>query len=124
MPGDQDEGLVERFRDLASAEYAEIVEECEAKFVKEIEFERFRENFTFEEAEEIRQDLEKIRRWLGKVEARDWFGGPGRDEAHGWLDRCESLLEAFEDEVYARTGGHDLGAEAAPAEVEAEAEEG
>ena len=54
--------FVEGFRSQSAKEYAEIVEECETKFVKEIEFERFRENYTFEEAEEIRQDLEKLRR--------------------------------------------------------------
>jgi DNA-binding transcriptional regulator PaaX len=61
--------FVDGFRGQSAKEYAEIVEECETKFVKEIEFERFRENYTFEEAEEIRQDLEKLRRWLTKVEA-------------------------------------------------------
>jgi hypothetical protein len=107
LPGDQDARMMESFRSLAAKEYAEIVEECETKFVKEIEFERFRENYTFEEAEEIRQDLEKIRRWMTKVEARDWFGGPGRDEARTWMDRCEELLEAFEVDVYKWTEGRD-----------------
>jgi hypothetical protein len=107
LPFNQNAGIVERFRQLAAHEYAEIIEECETKFVKEIEFERFRENYTFEEAEEIRQDLEKIGRWLAKVIARDWFDGPGRADAQAWLARCETLLDAFEAEVYQRTGGHD-----------------
>src|SRR3569833_4481622 len=55
------------FRDLRNKEYAEIVEECETKFVKEVEFEHFRQNYTFEEAEEIEQDLEKIQRWFSTV---------------------------------------------------------
>lgn len=107
LPDGQDDVVVERFRDLAAREYAELVEECETKFVKEIEFEHFRENYSFEEAEEIRQDLEKIKRWLARVEARDWFAGSGRDEAHAWVARCEELLESFEDEVFRRTGGTD-----------------
>ncbi|WP_308418063.1 Chromate resistance protein ChrB [Microtetraspora fusca] len=41
--------LVESFRENSAKEYAEIVEECETKFFKEIGFERFRENYTFEE---------------------------------------------------------------------------
>ena len=65
---DAHDQFVEGFKTQSAKEYAEIVEECETKFVKEIEFERFRENYTFEEAEEIRQDLEKLRRWLAKVE--------------------------------------------------------
>ncbi|GAA5081723.1 cyclopropane fatty-acyl-phospholipid synthase-like methyltransferase [Thermocatellispora tengchongensis] len=102
---EQDATLIQSFQDMAAKEYAEIVEECQTKFVKEIEFERFRDNYTFEEAEEIRQDLEKIRRWFDRVIARDWFGGPGRAECEQWLATCETLLEEFENDVYDRTGG-------------------
>src|SRR3977135_21024 len=59
--------IIESFRSLRSNEYAEIIEECETKFVKEIEFEHFRQNYTFEEAEEIEQHLEKIRRWFDRI---------------------------------------------------------
>ena len=97
--------FVEGFRSQSAKEYAEIVEECDTKFVKEIEFERFRENYTFEEAEEIRQDLEKLRRWLDKVETRDWMGADGKELAHKKVDECEALLEAFEADVFERTGG-------------------
>ena len=99
--------FVEGFRANSAKEYAEIVEECETKFVKEIEFERFRENYTFEEAEEIRQDLEKLRRWLEKVEARDWMGADGRDTARRKVAECEALLEQFEADVYERQSGED-----------------
>ncbi len=94
--------FVDGFRANSAKEYAEIVEECDTKFVKEIEFERFRQNYTFEEAEEIRQDLEKLRRWLTKVESRDWLGAEGRDEARAKVADCEALLEQFEAEVYDR----------------------
>ena len=97
--------FVQGFRSQSAKEYAEIVEECDTKFVKEIEFERFRENYTFEEAEEIRQDLEKLRRWLDKVETRDWMGAEGKELAHKKVDECEALLEAFEADVFERTGG-------------------
>lgn len=99
----QEADLVAGFRDQTAKEYAEIVEECETKFVKEIEFERFRENYTFEEAEEIRQDLEKIKRWRDRVVERDFFRAPGRSEVQDWLSRCEELLLEFEDDVFART---------------------
>jgi hypothetical protein len=97
--------FVEGFRSQSAKEYAEIIEECETKFVKEIEFERFRENYTFEEAEEIRQDLEKLKRWLDKVQARDWMGADGKDLASQKVAECEALLELFEADVYERTGG-------------------
>ena len=107
IPDDQHAGLADTFLELAAREYAEIVEECESKFVKEIEFERFRENYTFEEVEEIRQDLEKIQRWFVDAAARDWFESPARSEAERWVDECATLLEAFEADVYARTEGSD-----------------
>jgi hypothetical protein len=97
--------FVEGFRTQSAKEYAEIVEECETKFVKEIEFERFRENYTFEEAEEIRQDLEKLRRWLAKVEDRDWMDAEGKELARAKVADCERLLEEFEADVYERTEG-------------------
>lgn len=107
LPSDQDAALVAAFLELAAKEYAEIVEECESKFVKEIEFERFRDNYTFEEFEEISQNLDKIRRWYADVTARDWFDSPNRKEAADWVKRCEALLDAFEADVYARTEGAD-----------------
>jgi N-methylhydantoinase A/oxoprolinase/acetone carboxylase beta subunit len=107
VPADQDAELVQAFLDLAAREYAEIVEECESKFVKEIEFERFRDNYTFEEVEEISQDLDKIRRWYDAVTRRDWFDTPAREDAADWVKRCEELLGAFEADVYAHTEGSD-----------------
>jgi hypothetical protein len=94
--------IIAAFREQRTNEYAEIIEECETKFVKEIEFEHFRQNYTFEEAEEIEQDLEKIRRWFNQVKERDWFGADRRDEVETWLARCRSLLAGFEEEVYRR----------------------
>jgi hypothetical protein len=102
LPADEEAALIAGFRDLSAQQYAEIVEECETKFVKEVEFEHFRENYTFAEAEEIEQDLEKIRRWFARVQARDWFGAPGREEVERWLQRCTELLDEFFAAVHAR----------------------
>jgi hypothetical protein len=99
--------IVAAFRALRDKEYAEIVEECETKFVKEVEFEHFRQNYTFEEAEEIAQDLDKIRRWYASVHERDWFGADRSGDVEGWLERCAVLLAGFEEEVYRRTGSED-----------------
>ena len=96
--------IIEAFRAQRANEYAEIIEECETKFVKEIEFEHFRQNYTFEEAEEIEQDLEKIRRWFERVRDRDWFKAERRDEVETWLGKCQGLLARFEEEVYRRNG--------------------
>jgi hypothetical protein len=92
--------LVDQFRDQTAKHYAEIIENCEVNFQKEIEFETYRQNFTYEEAEEIRAEFEKIVGWYERVRARDWFDAPNQAEARAWLDRSEKLLEGFEAKVY------------------------
>jgi hypothetical protein len=102
-PGTTDE-LTAAFRQLSAKEYEEIIEECRTKFVREIEYERGRGNYVYEEAEEIREDFEKIERWFERVVARDWFHTGRREEVAGELAGCERLLEAFEEDVYRRAG--------------------
>jgi hypothetical protein len=113
LPGDEEEKLVRLFVEQTAGHYREIIENCEVNFVKEIEFEHFRKNFTYEEAEEIRMDFEKICTWFDRVQARDWFDAPNRDEALSWLQRCEALLEDFEAKVFdvnaTDTGDHQSG---------------
>src|SRR3954471_5206773 len=103
LPADEEAALIAGFKELSAKQYAEIVEECDTKFVREIEFETFRENYTFAEAEEIEQDLEKIRRWYARVRERDWFEAPGREAVEVWIGRCAELLEGFYVEVHTRT---------------------
>jgi hypothetical protein len=85
---------------LRQQEYAEIAEECETKFAREVEFEIYRQNLTAGEAEEIEADLEKIRAWYARVVARDWFDAPNRSLAEHAIARCEVLLEDFLERVY------------------------
>jgi Protein ChrB, N-terminal len=85
---------------LREQEYAEIVEECETKFAKEIEFEIFRGNLTAGEAEEIEADLEKIRAWFARIEARDLFGARKRTAAERAIRRASELLDDFVERVY------------------------
>src|SRR5665213_1722832 len=94
--------LIQQFQEQTSNHYQEIIENCEVNFTKEIEFETFRKNFTYEEAEEIRAEFEKICAWYDRVLRRDWFGAQNQAEAKGWLDRCEKMLEEFEARVFER----------------------
>jgi len=100
LPPDEEQKLIDLFVQQTADHYREIIEDCEVNFVKEIEFERFRQNFTYEEAEEIRMDFEKLTTWFDRVRERDWFGAPNREDAVAWLKRCEELLEDFEEEVF------------------------
>lgn len=96
----QDTRLRAEWNALREQEYAEIVEECETKFAKEVEFEIFRGNFTAGEAEEIEADLEKIRTWFARVSERDLFGAPKRRETEQAIAHSARLLDDFVDRVY------------------------
>ena len=54
--------IIDGFIAQSNLQYDEIIENCDVNFSKEIEFETFRQNFTYAEAEEIGQELEKIGR--------------------------------------------------------------
>jgi len=97
---EEERKLVELFVAQSSQHYREIIENCEVDFAKEIEFEHFRRNYTYEEAEEIRMEFEKICTWFDRVVERDWFEAPNREEARVLLARCESMLEGFEAKVF------------------------
>lgn len=92
--------LREEWTALRAQEYAEIVEECETKFVREVEFEIFRGNLTAGEAEEIEADLDKLRSWFARIVERDWFGAANRAQAQAAIARCETMLEDFMERVY------------------------
>jgi hypothetical protein len=94
--------LSDEWNALRAQEFAEIVEECETKFRREVEFEIFRDNLTAAEAEELEADLDKIRSWFGRVRARDWFDAPGRPEAESAIVECERLLDDFTERVFHR----------------------
>jgi hypothetical protein len=93
--------LVDQFLDQTAKHYTEIIENCEVNFQKEVEFEIFRQNFTYEEAEEIRIEFEKIANWFERVKKRDWFGASNQKEAERWIATCERLVEDFEAKVFA-----------------------
>jgi hypothetical protein len=100
LPPEEEEKIVNGFIAQSNLQYDEIIEDCEVNFKKEIEFETFRQNFTYAEAEEIRQNLDKIYRWYERVVERDWFDAGRRDEAARSIADCEKMLEGFEEQVF------------------------
>lgn len=99
LPRKEEAKIVDGFIAQSNAQYEEIVENCAVNFTREIELETFRQNFTRAEAEEIRHDLDKIRRWYDRVVEYDWYGAPKREEARHWIETCERLLTGFEEQV-------------------------
>jgi len=100
LSGEERARLTDEWNALRTQEYEEIVEECQTKFEREIEFEIFRGNLTAAEAEEIEADLEKIKAWAARVNERDVFAVPARARAEEAIARCERLLDDFVQRVY------------------------
>jgi hypothetical protein len=94
-----EDGILERFRQDRAEEYAEFKEQC-ADFLKEIEKEIQRENFSFAEFEENEQDLIKLEAWLVKVKSRDFADGTQAAEAEQWLEKCRQVFQQFATDVY------------------------
>jgi len=100
LPAEEEEKIIDGFIAQSNLQYDEIIENCEVNFAKEIEFEIFRNNLTYAEAEEIRQELDKITHWYERVVERDWFGAARREQALKSIEHCEKLLEGFEEKVF------------------------
>jgi uncharacterized protein YdbL (DUF1318 family) len=98
-----DETIVRRFRADRTREYDELAERS-AAFLTEIDKETRAGKFTFAEMEESEQDLEKLARWLTKIQARDFFPDERWPESIEMLARCRRALEKFSCEVYAAEG--------------------
>jgi hypothetical protein len=97
------ETIVRRFCADRSKEYDEFAERC-AAFIDEIGKETRAGKFTFAELEEGEQDLEKLARWLAKVQARDFFPDERRPQSAEMLEHCRKVLEGFAWAVYAAEG--------------------
>lgn len=103
-----DEEIRQRFHADRGREYDEFAERCTA-LVDEIGRESMAGKFTFAELEESEQDLEKLTRWLPKIQARDFFPAERSRQAEELLDGCRAALSGFSREVYAAEGVQELG---------------
>ncbi len=95
------ERTVTRFNAARDEEYEEVVDEAE-RVREEIERERRKDRFTFAELEDVESQLERVRKYLGKAEARDVFGATGRAQAVAATEECAGECEVFAQQVYAR----------------------
>jgi hypothetical protein len=96
---DLNEAIVSRFRADRGREYDEFAERC-AALLEEIGKEGKAGKYTFAELEESEQDLEKLARWLAKIQARDFFPDERGQEAAAMLARCQTAVVAFSQAVY------------------------
>lgn len=97
------ETIVRHFRADRAREYDEFAERCTA-FLDEIGKEAGAGKYTFAEMEEGEQDLEKLERWLKKIQARDFFPDERRQQSFTLMSRCRSALDGFSHAVYVAEG--------------------
>lgn len=95
--------IIAGFNATVDEEYAEIAEN-EERFQDEIRRESRKKKFTFAELEDMEADREKISREMAKVQARDFFGAPGRLIAETQMAESRNLFEEFSRKVYAQEG--------------------
>jgi hypothetical protein len=100
--------IVRRFRADRGQEYDEFTERCTA-LLQEIGRETSGGKYTFAELEEGEQDLEKLARWLVKIQERDFFPDDKGQQSAALLARCRSAVESFSQAVYAAEGLQEAG---------------
>ena len=102
-PPEVEESIMTRFRADRAREYDEFDERCSA-FLDEIGKETGAGKYTFAELEEGEQDLDKLARWLKKIQARDFFPDERRQQSVAIMARCRSALAGFSQAVYVAEG--------------------
>ena len=95
--------IITRFNATVNEDYAEVAEN-EERLQDEIHRETRKEKFTFVELEDMEDDRAKIKREMARVQARDFFGAPGRSEAEAQMAESTKLFKEFSRKVYAREG--------------------
>lgn len=98
-----DERVISTFQTQRDGDYDEIIEQCE-RLVYELDRETGKNKFTYAEIEENETELARIRRWMERIVARDWFAAPGRARAAQAIDQAEERSRLYTEEVERREG--------------------
>lgn len=99
------EGLViARFKHDRDQDYDEFLDKC-ADYKGEIDKEVKADHYTFAELKENDEDLRKLKNWLERIKAIDFYGAPARARAEQELAACEELLDAYASAVFEREQG-------------------
>lgn len=97
----QSDKVVARFKADRDEEYRELLSRC-GDFEAEIAKRRAIDHFSYAEIEENEQDLKKLKTWLTKIEALDFYGALILQEARARVASCEVLLDAYAHDVFSR----------------------
>lgn len=97
----QEERVVAYFKHDRSQDYEEFLDKCN-DYKAEVQKEVKASHYTFAELKENDEDLKKLKNWLGRIKAIDFYGAPERAAAERRLAECEEILEAYANEVFER----------------------
>jgi Protein ChrB, N-terminal len=106
-PPELNEMIVQRFRADRAREYDEFSERCTA-LLDEISKETRAGKYTFAEMEEGEQDLDKLARWLTKIQARDFFPDERGQQSAVLMARCRVAMGGFSEAVYLAEGVQEI----------------
>lgn len=108
----QERELIGMFQAERASEYAEVCARTPA-FLAGLDQQRAKGRITYAEVEESEANLERLRKWLSRIQSRDYFAAAGAGEAIAAVEACREALVRFEAEM--------LAAEAPDGEVTARA---
>ncbi|HWR13106.1 MAG TPA: Chromate resistance protein ChrB [Rectinemataceae bacterium] len=94
----ENDALVEKLRSHSSDEYEEFLEQCD-NFHEELQKERDARHLTFGELEENEAELQRLKTWLPKIRARDFFKAPLGETSSTRLVECEKDFRLFGKQV-------------------------
>lgn len=97
----QEARVVSQFKQDREQDYAEFLERCDG-YKRELESEVKAGNYTFAEVKENEEDLKKLKNWLVKIRALDFYDAPARAAAETRLKECDAMLEAYAKDVFER----------------------
>ncbi|WP_431323516.1 Chromate resistance protein ChrB [Rhizobium sp. YTU87027] len=97
----QSERVVARFRAERDEAYKELLDRCD-DFEAEIAKEVAADHYSYAEIEENDEDLKKLKAWFGKIHKLDFYGASLAAAAQARLAKCETLLDAYANEVFVR----------------------
>lgn len=97
----QEARVVGYFKHDREQDYEEFLDKC-ADYEKEVDKEVKADHYTFAELKENDEDLKKLKNWLERIKALDFYGAPARATAEQRLAQCEELLDSYANEVFER----------------------
>lgn len=91
--------LIARFNTDRDQEYEKFLEQCDG-FIKEIDKQTQENKFSFDELDENEENLAHLRKWIAKIQQRDFFSAPKAKQAVTALNNCRQWLRDFTRQVY------------------------